>query len=326
MIFFVFLWSTYFIRNQNTIDTFLGRKLSPSRICSRFKLTIKNNNGFNFQDITSLLHGLPPSQMINTVDTNRIIYPILIALGSSTDNFTVGLTIGFKCSNGENMGTKRAFSWNRFNIVISTFNALGAWAACKGGSYTINQLGVVVDYIYNDRFYDTREEPEWVELSHTPGDISKRNIPSLLAGVAFSYLAFQELRSSSMLQLSIAEEQSNILSTCDAHVKRNSTMGQDHLNLNNSIQLAVPMTLNNLAGGVAGGAVGISAEFSFIMAFISSFMMMDIGFRIAIRVAQRYSCHDEISKKSGERIDGNMISGIIFTILASSQFWDYYKN
>lgn len=44
-----------------------------------------------------------------------------------------------------------------------------------------------------------------------------------------------------------------------------------------ALRIAVPMTLNNLAGGAAGGAVGIDALTAGVAALMSSFSMMKFG-------------------------------------------------
>ena len=69
------------------------------------------------------------------------VYPILIAIGSSTDNLTVGFTLGLKnLNNNINDQQGSGFSWYQFNFVISICNSFGAWVAGKGGLLTINRL------------------------------------------------------------------------------------------------------------------------------------------------------------------------------------------
>lgn len=241
---------------------------------------------------------------------STLLYPLLIAIGSSTDNLTVGLTLGIKNNNSQNnicCKKKRNLSWIQFNLVISSCNAFGAWIAGKGGLYTINQMCIFFDYFLNDNRNYNQD-----------GDkvIKQKNIPSLLAAIAFSYLAIEEMRS-----WLLSKHQSD-----DDSKHTESNDFTDSLCLKNTIQLAIPMTLNNLAGGVAGGTVGVSPEYSFIMAFFCSFIMMDIGFKVASKTTESYkngwiTTHIPIGK-----FDANIFSGVVFTLLASSQYLDYYNS
>ena len=45
-------------------------------------------------------------------------------------------------------------------------------------------------------------------------------------------------------------------------------------------QLALPMTLNNLAGGVTAGVLGVSAWWNFVYAIIMSVLTMWVGYRL----------------------------------------------
>ena len=44
-----------------------------------------------------------------------------------------------------------------------------------------------------------------------------------------------------------------------------------------ALRIAIPMTLNNIAGGAAGGAVGIGALTAGVAALFASFCMMKLG-------------------------------------------------
>ena len=61
------------------------------------------------------------------------------------------------------------------------------------------------------------------------------------------------------------------------------TEAQDHNNTEDkpkhvSLHLALPMTLNNLAGGVTAGVLGVSAWWNFVYALIMSVLTMWIGY------------------------------------------------
>lgn len=240
------------------------------------------------------------------------VYPVLIAIGSSTDNLTVGFTLGLKNINNNNMNDRKgsSVSWYQFNFVISICNSFGAWVAGKGGSLTINQLSKFFDGIIY--YYSSESQSE---------DTKTKNIPSLLAALVFSYLAIEELKTS----FSTKDEDDDVIKEQDKSQKSNRS--KDTFNFMNSIKLAIPMTLNNLAGGLAGGAVGVSAEYSFIMAFICSYLMMDIGFRIASRIVEMNSVREQKHHSQSRRqFDGSIVSAVIFAALASSQFWDYCNS
>lgn len=50
------------------------------------------------------------------------------------------------------------------------------------------------------------------------------------------------------------------------------------------LSLAIPMTLNNLAGGVAGGAAGLTPEMTAIYALVASFASMYVGYFVGNRL------------------------------------------
>ena len=72
-------------------------------------------------------------------------------------------------------------------------------------------------------------------------------------------------------------------------------------------RLGIPMTLNNLAGGVAGGAVGVHANTAGFMALLASFCMMKIGHSVGLYL------------NTSVKIDTRVISGSIFACLAFTQ-------
>ena len=301
------------------------------------------------------------------------IYPILIAIGSSTDNLSVGFTLGLKkntisssnsdsnvmSQNTSNANTKTEvgmihkkhcqidsflLTWNQFNLLISTCNALGAWVAGKGGLYAIDQLGIVIDY-----FFSLNKDDNILYSTDTTTNTSvKKNIPSLLAAIAFSYLAMEEFKCSFSSHLPKKNQKNNSdndsrkeedlnpkssTSNDEDEFSKNDVTAANPFNFKSALKLAIPMTLNNLAGGVASGTVGVSAEYSCIMAFLCSFGMMEFGFRVASRAklnhaksSNNYYYNTKEEKNYGIQLDGSMVSGIVFTVLASSQYWDFCSN
>jgi putative Mn2+ efflux pump MntP len=110
-------------------------------------------------------------------------------------------------------------------------------------------------------------------LSSSFGGLLSKRIPSLapiLAAIAFGYLAIQEILAFRQSKAEGSREKKND-STRIPPVK---------WTLSKISKLALPMTLNNLAGGIAGGAAGLSPTLNFMYAFLSSYLMMDVGFRI----------------------------------------------
>lgn len=80
-----------------------------------------------------------------------------------------------------------------------------------------------------------------------------------------------------------------------------------------ALRIAVPMTLNNLAGGVAGGAVGISSITAGTLALLASYCLMGFGHILG----------EYLMPTVGNFIDPRVISGSIFSILALMQLIDF---
>ena len=170
---------------------------------------------------------------------------LLLALASSTDNFTVGVAVGI-C--GKNLPV-----WS--NLVISICNASGALAAAHMG-ITLSQ--------------------------HVP------YLAPLLAAIAFGVLSCQEFISYFRNQQDDGE---------DGHHH------QRMIHFSSVMRLALPMTLNNLAGGVAGGAAGISPEVASIYALVASFGTMSVGHSIGKRMGKNLAT------------DPSLIAGILLGLL-----------
>eukprot|EP00980_Cylindrotheca_fusiformis_P031156 scaffold25915_cov122-Cylindrotheca_fusiformis.AAC.2 len=61
-------------------------------------------------------------------------------------------------------------------------------------------------------------------------------------------------------------------------ISKNVVMSVSHV-----LRLALPMTLNNVAGGVAGGAIGISPTVSGLHSVLASFLTMHVGHALGCR-------------------------------------------
>ena len=195
----------------------------------------------------------------------KLLYPLLVGVGSSTDNFVVGLTVGLK-KNGHK-------SFLKFNLVISLANAIGAYVASTIG---LSVLGI----------------------TFTGNEEVTREYSSLLAGIAFYYLAINEY-----LQSKQEEEERQ---------GGQDISSKDQFSIQETLQLALPMTLNNLAGGIASGVSGISPFISFAMAFICSFGMMQIGYILAVQFHIRWI-----------ESHANAFAMAAFGFLANLQIFDY---
>ncbi len=147
----------------------------------------------------------------------------LLALASSTDNFMVGLSVGIS-NQSLSVGA---------NALISICNATGAWTACFGGGAL--------------------------------GQSLPPHLPPLLSALAFGVLALKEFldflevfrQKQRMLQKKKdgTSKENDDLSLVNIS---NTTSGGKNLNMSRAVHLAIPMTLNNLAGGVAGEFIEMS--------------------------------------------------------------------
>lgn len=180
-------------------------------------------------------------------------YTILLACGSSTDNFAVGASVGIS---NKPLRTSA-------NALISLLNALGAYISAAGG--------------------------------HLLGELAPL-YATTFAALIFAYLSVDEF-------ISCREVHSKSAET-------NSTLSMKSSSASDALRIAVPMTLNNLAGGAAGGAAGIDANTAGVTALLASFVMMKLG-----HVTGQYLKQSLI----GKRIHTNFISGCIFGCLSAMQ-------
>lgn len=88
---------------------------------------------------------------------------------------------------------------------------------------------------------------------------------SFLASLAFFYLAYQEGKEDESTPSTVGDR-----GTDDKrHAISSSTTS--------ALLMAIPMTLNNLVGGVAGGVVGITPNMAGICALMASYITMAVG-------------------------------------------------
>lgn len=185
---------------------------------------------------------------------------LLLALASSTDNFTVGLSVGIR--------RKPLPFWA--NLIISTCNAFGAWVAGHGG------LLLTQPYLWS---YGSSNETGGNE--DATKTTSSSAIPLYLSAIAFGGLAGAELRNyfaEKKEEERRRQAQASTRGMTNSPEDAPSSTARSMINAYQVWQLAIPMTLNNLAGGVAGGAAGLLPEFSTVYAFLASFLTMAVGY------------------------------------------------
>jgi putative Mn2+ efflux pump MntP len=128
-----------------------------------------------------------------------------------------------------------------------------------------------------------------------------------LAAAAFGYLAwieYRELPPSSTTTMSSSNQQTGPSSRQQA-----------------SLSLALPMTLNNLAGGVAGGVVGLSAVTASLYALFISVITMWVGYRIGLLMYGRHTPQKgtTLSKSSHRSV---YFSILLYSLLSLQSLWE----
>jgi len=234
----------------------------------------------------------------------------LLALASSTDNFMVGLSVGI---------SNQSLSFGA-NALISICNAAGALVASFGGSAL--------------------------------GQSLPPHLPPLLSAIAFGGLALREFfefwqtirRKRHLLMLKKKE-------TCqsDDIIHRNksgehededatnldginSTGSGKTLNMSRAMHLAIPMTLNNLAGGVAGGAIGVSPLQAGLYGLLASFLTMQIGHLIGQYFAKLSNGSlssrqkGSLSNQCNHLLDPSFASGSLLGILSLMSLQDVFSS
>lgn len=204
---------------------------------------------------------------------------LLLAVASSTDNFTVGLSVG--------VTRKPLPLWA--NGIISVCNAGGAWVAGKGGLLLIQSLSA----------YGGNEKQ-----AQSP------SLPLYLSALAFGVLAASEFYAYYTSKNDSKEPE--------------STKRKAMTNWWEVFKLAIPMTLNNLAGGVAGGAAGLMPAVSAFYALVASLVTMAVGYHVGIRLGKALlSSKDDLrdgkdkpaSSLSQLLVDPTLLSAILLGML-----------
>lgn len=83
-----------------------------------------------------------------------------------------------------------------------------------------------------------------------------------------------------------------------------------------SYSLALPMTLNNLAGGVAGGVVGINWDVAFVYALVASFIAMTSGYWIGMTFAKSARM---------QQVSSELLAAIIYFSLSLVTLYEAFR-
>lgn len=184
----------------------------------------------------------------------------LLAVASSTDNLVVGISAGLLSASSSRPTTSQ--EWIHFykvNLAVALCNAGGTFVSTYGGGNlarlpekALQKLAATVTSSSSPETFVMNVKPE-----------------SALAAIAFAYLAWKEYS--------------------EGLIEINEDSGDDKTKKaarGLSYSIALPMTLNNLAGGVAGGALGLSALQATSYAFVVSFLSMALGNSLATRLVK----------------------------------------
>lgn len=200
----------------------------------------------------------------------------LLAVASSTDNFMVGVSAG--------LSSPPLSHFYKVNLAVALCNAGGTLLATYGGDHLKRLPEVALMKLA--AAVSTSSSPEAYKINFS--------IPALLAAMAFAYLSWKEY--------SIEE-----LDDADDKITKQSSL---------SYSIALPMTLNNLAGGVAGGVLGLSVLQATIYAFFVSLGSMTFGHFLGDRFAMMQQSNGNLQEK---KISTNQwckyISVVIYLVL-----------
>lgn len=111
----------------------------------------------------------------------------------------------------------------------------------------------------------------------------------LMAGIAFGILAGQEFAAFYHGVKGATKEE-----------PVESKKSDKQLDFSRAMQLAIPMTLNNLAGGIAGGAVGVTPLQATCYGFLASFLTMTMGYLVGLYVGKKAAKKsNNVGKRAG---------------------------
>jgi putative Mn2+ efflux pump MntP len=182
-----------------------------------------------------------------TLQSSSVLQPHLDAFLLAAASSTDNFMVGISTG----LTSPSSLHFYKVNLAVALCNACGTLLATYGGD-TLKKLPELA-LMKLAAAVSTSSSPETYRLNFS--------IEALLAAMAFAYLSWKEYSSEEL---------------DDEDDKRKKT--------NLSYSIALPMTLNNLAGGVAGGVLGLSAFQATFYAFLVSFLSMALGHFLGNRV------------------------------------------
>ena len=243
---------------------------------------------------------------------------LILAAASSTDNFLVGVSVGVS-----GKGLPAEVLWG-----IALCNAAGCglatWVAGEGGqrmTKMVERIALAYSNSLDGGGGDAADgDSSFWSNSNSSYGISSIVGQYLIAAAAFAYLAWQEHR----------EQQQQLQNT-------QSTSPPPA-----SLQLALPMTLNNLAGGVTGGVLGLNPWINLLYAFLVSVVTMVLGWWLGKRMAITQQRHAQQQHKRNDdwKHDGDgdttnttgleqwnlaPISIALYLLLSAQSLYDAYR-
>ena len=195
------------------------------------------------------------------------IQALLLAAASSTDNFLVGLSVGL---------SGKPLPWHVL-WGISLCNAAGCWIATmaggEGGGWV---LGIAI--LGNEANEESNGELNW-NYSHGSSSSSTTSnaLQYLLAAASFGFLAYQEYQEQQEHQQQQQKTKKKSREGDESDADKPCSVNGGVPSKPASLQLALPMTLNNMAGGVTGGVMGLSPSLNALHALMISVVFMWLG-------------------------------------------------
>ncbi|KAL7558321.1 hypothetical protein ACA910_019351 [Epithemia clementina (nom. ined.)] len=196
--------------------------------------------------------------------------------------FLVGLSVGF---------SGKPLPWHVL-WGISLCNAAGCWIATltgvEGGSYIFG--GGTTTTSSSTGGHSATPFTKDMDKNDSTTSHNNKSLQYLLSSIAFGYLAYQEYREQYQQQQKQQQQAPN-----EPQKTKQPA----------SLQLALPMTLNNLAGGVTGGVMGLSASLNALYALVVSVAFMSIGYGLGHTQSRRTRRRQQRQRQESEAQECN---------------------
>ena len=229
----------------------------------------------------------------SSYDARHSLDALLLALASSTDNFTVGLSMGIQQT--------PLPLWA--NACISVCNATGAWSAGYGGLWLSRSAATEGTEGYGNNNKNS----------------NNNTIALFLSALAFGGLAVSEWRAYKEDMIKTESKYGTKWKKNDDYNDRSTSSTPSTMtSIWTVVKLAVPiMTLNNLAGEVAGGAAGLTPPMSALYALVASFFSMLVGYRVGLRLGSTMDKkqYQKKKKKEGLWLHPSLLSALLLGVL-----------